>query len=114
MVALGQLVSLLGTNLTTFALSIWALEQTGQVSEFALINVFGRLPAIVFAPLAGAIADKYDRRLVMIFSDVLAACSTVAVALLFGQILCRSGIFTSPPRLVPFQVHSRNLLTQQP
>lgn len=82
-VAIGQLVSLIGTNLTTFALSIWALEQTGQLSEFALINVFGRLPAILFAPLAGAIADKYDRRLVMILSDVLAALSTVAVALLF-------------------------------
>ena len=82
-VAFGQLISLIGTNLTTFALSIWALEQTGQVSEFALINVFGRLPAIVFAPVAGAIADRYDRRKVMIFSDVLAACSTVAVALLF-------------------------------
>lgn len=82
-VAFGQLVSLLGTNLTTFALSIWALEQTGRVSEFALINVFGRLPAIIFAPLAGAIADRHDRRLVMIGSDVLAACSTVAIALLF-------------------------------
>lgn len=82
-VAFGQLISLIGTNLTTFALSVWALEQTGQVSEFALINVFGRLPAILFAPLAGAIADRYDRRKVMIFSDVLAAVSTVAVALLF-------------------------------
>ncbi len=82
-VAIGQLVSLIGTNLTTFALSIWALEQTGQLSEFALINVFGRLPSILFAPLAGAIADKYDRRLVMIFSDILAAISTVAVALLY-------------------------------
>ncbi|MCA9953886.1 MAG: amino acid adenylation domain-containing protein [Anaerolineales bacterium] len=82
-VAFGQLISLIGTNLTTFALSVWALEQTGQVSEFALINVFGRLPAILFAPLAGAIADRYDRRKVMIFSDVLAACSTVAVAFFF-------------------------------
>lgn len=82
-VAFGQLISLIGTNLTTFALSIWALEQTGQVSDFALINVFGRLPAILFAPLAGAVADRYDRRLVMIGSDVLAICSTVAIALLF-------------------------------
>ncbi len=82
-VAFGQLISLIGTNLTTFALSVWALEQTGQISEFALINVFGRLPAILFAPIAGAIADRYDRRKVMIFSDTLAACSTVAVALLF-------------------------------
>ena len=82
-VALGQLVSMIGTNLTIFALSIWALEQTGQVSEFALINVFGRLPAILFAPVAGAIADRHDRRLVMIGSDILAICSTLAVALLF-------------------------------
>ncbi|MCP5099149.1 MAG: MFS transporter, partial [Chloroflexi bacterium] len=82
-IAFGQLISMIGTNLTTFALSIWALEQTGQISEFALINVFGRLPAILLAPVAGAIADRYDRRLVMIGSDVLAVVSTLAVAFLF-------------------------------
>lgn len=82
-VALGQFLSMIGSNLTSFALSVWALQETGKVSEFALINVFGRLPAILLAPLAGAIADRYDRRMVMIASDILAVCSTLIVALLF-------------------------------
>ncbi|VAW35611.1 Polyketide synthase modules and related proteins, partial [hydrothermal vent metagenome] len=82
-VAFGQLVSMIGTNLTTFALSVWVLGETGQVSAFALVNVFGRLPAILLAPIAGAVADRYDRRLVMIGSDLLAICATVAVALLY-------------------------------
>lgn len=82
-VAFGQFLSMIGSNLTSFALSVWALEQTGQVSQFALINVFGRLPAILLAPLAGGIADRYDRRLVMILSDILAVLSTVLVAVLF-------------------------------
>lgn len=82
-VAFGQFISMIGSNLTSFALSIWALEQTGKVSQFALINVFGRLPAILLAPIAGAVADRYDKRLVMIVSDVLAVCSTLLVAVLF-------------------------------
>lgn len=82
-VAFGQLISMIGTNLTTFALSIWILGETGQVSQFALVNVFGRVPAILLAPIAGAVADRYDRRLVMIGSDVLAVCGTIILALLY-------------------------------
>ena len=82
-VAFGQLVSMIGTNLTTFALSVWILGETGQVSQFALVNVFGRLPAIVLAPIAGAFADRYDRRLVMIGSDMLAVCGTIILAILY-------------------------------
>lgn len=82
-VAFGQFLSVIGSNLTSFALSIWALAQTGNVSDFALINVFGRLPAILLAPLAGGVADRYDRRQVMIASDCLAFFSTFVVILLF-------------------------------
>ncbi len=84
LVVLGQLVSLIGTSLTAFALGIWVYQQTGSVTDFAVISIFARLPAILLAPIAGAVVDRWDRRRVMILSDILGACSTLLVILLFG------------------------------
>ena len=84
----GQLVSLVGSGMTSFALSLWVYQQSGSISQFALINVFAILPHILLSPLAGAIIDRCSRRLILILSDSLAACSTIFLALLFftGQI----------------------------
>jgi MFS family permease len=79
----GQLVSLIGSGLTSFALGVWIYEQTGSVTQFALNMVAFFVPGILVAPIAGVIADRYDRRLVMILSDSLAAFSTVSMFALF-------------------------------
>jgi len=78
----GQLVSLMGSGLTKFALGVWVYERTGSVTQFALISVFARLPAILLFPVAGALIDRWNRRWAMILSDSGAGLSTVAVALL--------------------------------
>lgn len=78
----GQLVSLVGSGLTSFALGIWVYERTGSATEFALISVFAVLPGIVVSPVAGVLVDRYDRRKIMILSDTVAGLSTVAIALL--------------------------------
>ncbi|MEG4970357.1 MFS transporter [Microcoleus sp. B6-A1] len=78
----GQLVSLMGSGLTSFALGVWVYERTGSVTQFALISVFARLPAILLFPFAGALIDRWNRRWAMILSDSGAGLSTVAVALL--------------------------------
>ena len=79
---------MIGTGLTSFALGIWVYQQTGSVSAFAFISVFALLPGILFAPIAGAVADRFDRRKIMISADMLAAASTIMVAsLLFTQSL---------------------------
>lgn len=78
----GQLVSLIGSGLTNFALGVWVFERTGSATEFALISVFAILPGILIAPVAGVLVDRYDRRLTMIISDTVAGLSTVAIALL--------------------------------
>jgi MFS family permease len=61
---------------------VWVYQRTGSATEFALISVAAILPSILVSPVAGAIVDRYDRRKVMIFSDVCAGLSTVAMALL--------------------------------
>lgn len=78
----GQLISLIGSSLTSFGLGVWVYQRTGSATEFALISVAAILPSILVAPVAGAIVDRYDRRKVMIFSDICAGLSTVAMALL--------------------------------
>ncbi|MGB0384238.1 MAG: MFS transporter [Ardenticatenaceae bacterium] len=81
---LGQLLSLVGSGLTGFALGIWVYQQSGSVSELALIFLTTTLPAILVGPLAGALTDRWDRRLTMMLSDSGAGLSTAAVALLLA------------------------------
>ena len=80
---LGQLVSLVGSGLTSFALGLWVYEHTGSVTQFALIGLFMALPNIVLSPLAGALVDRWDRRWAMILSDTGAGLCTLIMAFLF-------------------------------
>ncbi len=82
-VALGQLFSLLGTGMTGFALSIWAWELTGKATALALVGFLGFLPLVVFMPFAGALVDRWNRKLVMMLSDMAAGVATVAILVLY-------------------------------
>jgi MFS family permease len=81
-ICLGQIVSVIGSGLTGFALGVWVYQTTGSVTRYALITLFAVLPSVVVSPLVGALVDRWNRRSVMIFSDSGAAISTLAVALL--------------------------------
>ncbi|HEX3022521.1 MAG TPA: amino acid adenylation domain-containing protein [Lachnospiraceae bacterium] len=83
-VVLSQLVSVLGSGLTSIALGVWVFSRTGSVTDFAAISSAGLIPGILVLPVAGAIVDRYDRRLVMLFSDLLAALSIAALAILMA------------------------------
>jgi MFS transporter, DHA3 family, macrolide efflux protein len=78
----GQLVSLLGSGITRFALGIWVYQETGSVTQFSLISLFAMLPSILLSPLAGVFVDRWDRRWTMIFSDSGAGLSTLTMGLL--------------------------------
>lgn len=81
----GQLVSLLGSGLTSFALSIWVLRHTHSVTEYTLTILLASLPGVLISPLAGALVDRWDRRWVMLWSDLGPAVVTVAYAFLLWQ-----------------------------
>ena len=78
----GQLISLFGSQLTSFALGVWVYQNTDSVTQFALISFFTMLPGLVISPLAGALVDRWNRRWVMILSDSVAGLSTLCIALL--------------------------------
>lgn len=82
LVWLGQVVSLVGSGLTGFTLGIWVYQTTGSTTQFSLIYLCTELPAILIAPLGGAIADRWDRRWLMILSDTGSGLSTSAIAFL--------------------------------
>jgi MFS family permease len=79
----GQLVSLLGSQLTGFALGVWVYDQTHSVSMLALVQVAMQVPYVLLSPLAGVFADKWNRRTAMIVSDLGAGLAVLAVAVLF-------------------------------
>lgn len=85
---LGQLVSMIGSGLTGFGLAVWIYEQTGQATPFALTVMFGNLPQVLISPFAGALIDRWNRRLVMIIADTGSALITLVFFLLlaFGQL----------------------------
>lgn len=78
----GQFVSLIGSGLTGFALGIWVYQSTGSITLFALIALFTSMPGIIVSPLAGALVDRWDRRLTLVLSDTGAVLGTLAIALL--------------------------------
>jgi predicted MFS family arabinose efflux permease len=80
----GQLVSQLGSNLTWFALSLWAWQETGLATSLALVNFFSFGPTVVLGPIAGALVDRWNRKLVMMLSDLAAGISTIVVLLLYA------------------------------
>lgn len=80
---MGQLVSLLGSRMTRFALMIWAYQQTGSATTLALIGFFAWVPYIVLSPVAGVWVDRLDRRWVLILSDVGSGVLTLLVIGLF-------------------------------
>ena len=78
----GQLVSIIGSGLTGFALSVWMFEQTGQATPIAMNALAFNLPRVILSPIAGSVADRYNRRMVLILADCGAALSTLAVAII--------------------------------
>ncbi|WP_317619624.1 MFS transporter [Ancylothrix sp. D3o] len=80
----GQLISLIGSGLTSFALGVWVYQRTGSVTQFSLILLFALLPSILISTVAGALVDRWNRRKCMIVSDFGAGITTVAIALLLA------------------------------
>jgi MFS family permease len=80
----GQLLSLLGTAMTRFALIIWLFERTGKATDIALLSFFAFMPLVIISPFAGVWVDRLDRRRVMIAADFGAGLMTTILLLLLA------------------------------
>ena len=72
LMVLGQIISILGSALLRFALSLYVLDTTGSESLFATMFAISNIP-LLLAPLGGAIADRFNRRSLMVILILPAA-----------------------------------------
>ena len=79
----GQVISLMGSAMSGFALTIWAWQITGQATALALMGFFSFGPTVLFSPIAGALVDRWNKKLVMMISDLAAGLSTIAILILY-------------------------------
>lgn len=83
-----QALSLLGSQIVQFALIWWLTKTTGQATVLATASLIGLLPQVFLGPVAGALVDRWNRRVVMALADSTVALATLLLALLFltGQV----------------------------
>lgn len=84
----GQAFSLFGSALVQFALIWWLTQKTGSAVTLTMATLVGMLPQVFLGPFAGALVDRWNRRIIMIVADASIALVTLALAGLFatGQI----------------------------
>jgi MFS family permease len=68
---ISKIISLLGSNIYNFALSLYILKVTGSGSSFAINVLLGMLPRIVLGPFAGILADRVNRKKLTVLFDIL-------------------------------------------
>jgi len=69
----GELISSIGSGMTAFAVSIYVYQLTGSATLVSITALLAYLPTIILSPVGGVLADRYDRRLMMILGDSLSA-----------------------------------------
>lgn len=72
-----QTVSELGTAMTSYALIIWIYGQKGTASSITLLTICSFMPTIIFRFIAGTLADRWDKKRIMLLTDLAAACGTM-------------------------------------
>ena len=112
---LGQIVSVLATNMSAFALTIFVFQKTGSATALGLVQVFFITPFLLITPFAGVMVDRHNRKLMMMVSDLTAGAATFGLLLIhaFGELqiwhlivasVVGSGIFFTPSPLRPIKI----------
>jgi DHA3 family macrolide efflux protein-like MFS transporter len=82
---LTQACSLIGTLISRLAVSIWVYAETGNATPLALVAFFAALPMALTYSFSGVLADRWDRRYVMILADAGQAVGTLLLLLSFAS-----------------------------
>ncbi len=121
---LGQVFSLLGNGALRFALSMYVLEKTGSAAVFGTLLAVSMVPTILLTPFGGVLADRMDRRVIMVGLDLASGAAVLAAAAAFADgrglavtaalliVLSVLGAFESPTvqACVPQMLHGENVL----
>jgi len=80
----GQVVSLVGSAMTAFGMSVWAWQVTGRATALSIVAFFSFTPTIIMSPIAGALVDRWNRKVTMGISDVASGLGTVIMLILYA------------------------------
>ncbi|MBQ7990128.1 MAG: MFS transporter [Oscillospiraceae bacterium] len=75
----GELMSSIGSGLTAFGLGVYIFNRTGSAANMALVTLLGFLPTLLLSVPSGVLADRYDRRALMMAGDGLSALGVVYI-----------------------------------
>jgi MFS transporter, DHA3 family, macrolide efflux protein len=84
LVWIGQIVSVLGSGMTGFGLTIWMYQQTKSATAMGMMQVAFITPFLILSPVAGVMVDRYNRKVMMMVSDLAAGLSTIGLLILFA------------------------------
>ena len=79
-----QSISAMGTAMSSYALTVWIYGQNGTASAVSLLTLCSFMPTILFRFVAGAVADRWNKKHIMLTADLFAACGTAGILLLYS------------------------------
>jgi MFS family permease len=97
----GELISNIGSGMTAFAISVYMYRLTGSVALVSAAALLAYLPAVLLNPLGGVLADRFDRRLMMILGELLSA-----LGLLYILINIETGHTGAAPIMIGVTINS--------
>lgn len=80
----GDLVSNIGTGMTAFGLGVYVWQLTNSALDVSMVEMAALLPMILLCPAAGVLADRFDRRLLMILGDFLSAFGLIVMLVIMN------------------------------
>src|SRR5512136_2306878 len=83
LVWVGQIVSVLASGMTAFAMTIYMYQQTHSATAMAFVQVSYITPFLLMSPIAGVMVDRYNRKLMMMVSDIGGCSATVILLVLY-------------------------------
>jgi MFS family permease len=83
-IVVGQMISVLASSMVGFALTIYVFGETESALSLGLMQTSYVAPFLIFSPIAGAMVDRYNRKLMMMISDFTAGLGTLAVLFLYS------------------------------
>src|SRR5260370_40607048 len=85
LVWLGQIVSVLASGMTSFAMTIYMYQQTHSATAMGLVQVAYITPFLIMSPIAGVMVDRYNRKVMMMVSDIAGGLATLSLFILYAR-----------------------------
>src|SRR5512142_2147820 len=84
LVWVGQIISVLASGMTTFAMTIYMYQQTHSATAMAFVQVAYITPFLLMSPVAGVMVDRYNRKLMMMVSDIAGGLASLILLILYA------------------------------